>query len=100
VAPVDVLYFPLPQSWQVAADIAPVDVLYFPLPQSSQVAAPVDVPYFPLPQSLQLVAPVDVLYFPAEQEIQEDSFVIPLMVLNLPAGHARQAELEAPPVGL
>ena len=80
--------------------MALVDVLYLPLLQSTQEEAPVDVLYFPLPQSLQLVAPVDVLYFPAEQEMQEDSFVIPLMVLNLPAGHARQAEIESPPVGL
>ena len=58
VAPVDVLYFPSPQSSHVASLVAPVDVLYFPSPQSSHVAS--------------LVAPVDVLYLPSPQASQSE----------------------------
>ena len=75
VAPVDVLYFPSPQSSQVASFVAPVDVLYFPSPQSSHVAslvAPVDVLYFPSPQSSHVETPVDALYFPSPQSWQAE----------------------------
>jgi hypothetical protein len=83
VAPMDVLYFPSPQSTHVASLVAPVDELNFPAAQSSHVA--------------WLVAPVEELNFPAAQSEQE---VAPT-ALNVPAEQGpSQSELDVPRVGL
>ena len=87
--------------WHVASLVAPVDVLYFPSPQSSHVSslvAAVDELNFPAAHSPeQADAPVDELNFPAAQSEQE----IAPTVLNFPAEQGPwQSELEAPRVGL
>ena len=57
--------------WHVASLVAPVDVLYFPSPQSSHVETPVEELNFPAAQSEQEIAPT-ALNVPAEQGSQSE----------------------------